>query len=211
MHRGMQQAMDVFRSGNGGDGGNGGNGGDGDSGDRGGGHDAGMSADERARVYARLLPLVAAEAAAEAAGRGAEAADLEQAVWLRLVESGGPPDAVGRWVPAAVRAAAREAGAGGAGTYEGAAGCEQGGGVEARVMEAEHERALWAAVRGLPGRCPRIVMALMSRSDRTYREISRELGISQGSLGPMRSRCLRCLRTILNSRVGAPVGRGNAR
>jgi len=207
MHRGMQQAMDVSRSGNGG---NGGNSGDGDSGDRGGAHGAGTSADERVRVYARLLPLVAAEAAAEAAGRGAEAADLEQAVWLRLMESGGPPDAAGRWVPAAVRAAAREAGAGGEGTYEGAAGCEQGG-VEARVVEAEHERALWAAVRGLPGRCPRIVMALMSRSDRTYREISRELGISQGSLGPMRSRCLRCLRTILNSRVGAPVGRGNAR
>jgi DNA-directed RNA polymerase specialized sigma24 family protein len=171
--------------------------------------------DEGADPYAGLGPLVAAEAAAEAAGSGggAEAADLEQAVWLRLVECGGRPGGpggAGRWVRAAVRAAAREAGEGGEGTFEGAAECEEGG-VEALVVEAEHQRVLVAAVRSLPGRCPRIVTALMSRSDRTYREISRELGISQGSLGPLRSRCLRCLRTILNSRVGAPVGRGNAR
>ena len=205
MHEGMRQVGETPRSGDGDTGGDG---------DPGGGRrraaDGCSPADERVRAYARLRPLVAAEAAAEAAGTGAEAADLEQAVWLRLVESGGPPDAVGSWVPAAVRAAARAAGEGGAGTYQGAAGGERGG-VEETVVDAEHERALWAAVRGLPGRCPRIVMALMSRSDRTYREISRELGISQGSLGPLRSRCLRCLRTILNSRVGAPVGRGNAR
>ena len=173
--------------------------------------------------YARLRPLVAAEAAAEAAAVGAEPADVEQGVWLRLVEHGGVPADPGRraaWVRAAVRAAAREAGGRGAGTYRGAAldggggqGCAQGGAqgdVEALVLDAEHERALWAAVRGLPGRCPRIVLALMSRSDRTYRAIARELGISQGSLGPLRSRCLRCLRTILDSRVGSPVGRGNA-
>src|SRR5882757_235011 len=42
--------------------------------------------------YARLGPLLAAEAAAEALPGGAfEAADLEQAVWLRLLELGGPP------------------------------------------------------------------------------------------------------------------------
>ncbi len=159
--------------------------------------------------YARLRPLVAAEAAAEAAAVGAEAADLEQGVWLRLLERGGPPaGGAAAWVRAAVRAAGREAGERGAGTYHGPG---PGGGVEALVVEAEDERALRAVVRGLPGRCPRIVLALMSGSDRTYREISRELGISQGSLGPLRSRCLRCLRTILDSRVGSPVGRGNAR
>jgi RNA polymerase sigma factor (sigma-70 family) len=165
-------------------------------------------------AYARLRPLVVAEAAAEAAaGGGAEAADLEQAVWLRLAESGGPAaDDTAVWVRAAVRAAAREARRSGGGPY-GRPDEREGGGaedVEERVLAAEHDRALWSAVRALPGRCPQIVTALMSGSDRTYREISHELGISQGSLGPLRSRCLRCLLTILNSRVGSPVGRGNA-
>jgi len=79
------------------------------------------------------------------------------------------------------------------------------------VLAAEGQRAIRAAVGRLRGRCPQIVTALMSCSDRTYQEISHELGISQGSLGPLRSRCLGCLRTILNSRVGSPVGWGNAR
>src|SRR5207237_1350873 len=76
---------------------------------------------------------------------------------------------------------------------------------------ADQRRTVAAAVRALPGRCPQVVAALMSGSDPTYREISRELGISQGSLGPLRSRCLGCLRTALKSRVGPLAVRGNAR
>ena len=168
--------------------------------------------------YALLGPLLAAEAAAEASpGGGVEAADLEQAVWLRLLELGGPPADPGEWVRGAVRAEARAARRfAGERPYDDPDG---GGppvpghvpGVEDLVLAAEGRRAIRAAVRRLPGRCPQVVMALMSMSDRTYPEISRELGISQGSLGPLRSRCLGCLRTILNSRVGSPVRRGNAR
>lgn len=167
--------------------------------------------------YALIRPLLAAEAAAEALpGGGIEAADLEQAVWLRLLERGGPPDEPGRWVRRAVRAEVR----GHARRlrserpYEdpdGAGPAAEGRGVEDLVLAAEQHRTVQAAVRRLPGRCPQVVTALMSRSDPTYQEISRELGISQGSIGPLRSRCLGCLRTILNSRVGSPVRRGNAR
>lgn len=42
-----------------------------------------LPADE---LIARLGPLLAAEAAAETSGSGAEPGDLEQAVWLRLLE-----------------------------------------------------------------------------------------------------------------------------
>ena len=167
--------------------------------------------------YARLRPLIRAEADAYAPpGGGIEAADLEQAVWLRLLESGGPPAEPGAWVHAAVRAEAR--GAELRGRREGPYDDPDGGpaapgtyAVEDLVVAAEASRAVRAAVRRLPGRCPQIVAALMSPSDLTYREISHELGISQGSLGPLRSRCLGCLRSILNSRVGSPVRRGNAR
>jgi RNA polymerase sigma factor (sigma-70 family) len=173
--------------------------------------------------YARLGPLLSAEAAAEAPpGAGIEAADLEQAVWLRLLELDGPPAEPGRWVRGAVRDEAREAarrirceqpcGAPDTGPADpGDQADAEAADVESQVLAAERHRAVLAAVGLLPGRCPQIVAALMSRSDLTYREISRELGISQGSLGPLRSRCLGCLRAILNSRVGSPVRRGNAR
>lgn len=167
--------------------------------------------------YALIRPLLAAEAAAESPpGGGIEAADLEQAVWLRLLELGGPPPEPDRWVRLAVRAEVRD--------HARRLRCERpyddpeaagppapGRGVEELVLAAEQRRTVQAAVRRLPGRCPQVVTALMSRSDPTYQEISRELGISQGSIGPLRSRCLGCLRTILNSRVGSPVRRGNAR
>jgi DNA-directed RNA polymerase specialized sigma24 family protein len=162
-------------------------------------------------AYRLLGPLLSAEAAAEAPP-GTEAADLEQAVWLRLLELDRPPAEPGHWVRGAVRDEAREAARRigrerPCGTPEG----RDAGDVEDQVLAAESSRAVLAAVRLLPGRCPQIVAALMSGSDPSYQEISRELGISQGSLGPLRSRCLGCLRPILNSRVGSPVRRGNAR
>ncbi|WP_093713037.1 RNA polymerase sigma factor [Actinacidiphila alni] len=170
-------------------------------------------------AYTLIRPLLAAEAAAEALPGGIEAADLEQAVWLRLLELGGPPPEPDRWVRRAVRAEVRghvrrirsERPYEECGDPEGAGPPTAGSEVEELVLAAERHRAVRAAVGRLPGRCPQVVTALMSRSDPTYREISRELGISQGSIGPLRSRCLGCLRTILNSRVGSPVGRGNAR
>ncbi|MEU0811948.1 sigma-70 family RNA polymerase sigma factor, partial [Streptomyces sp. NPDC005970] len=51
---------------------------------------------------------------------------------------------------------------------------------------------------------PLLLGALLSRSDLTYREIAGELGMSQGSLGPVRSRCLGCLRRMLTAEIAAP-------
>jgi DNA-directed RNA polymerase specialized sigma24 family protein len=151
-----------------------------------------------------LAPLLAAEAAAESgfgALAGVDPADLEQAVWLRLLEGPGPPgrDPVG-WLRAAVRAEARAPRR--RARREVPYDPVRAPGVasaETHVLDAERARRLRAAVRRLPGRCPQLVSALLSRSDHTYREISRELGISQGSLGPLRSRCLGCLRAALGS------------
>ncbi|WP_424922551.1 sigma-70 family RNA polymerase sigma factor [Streptomyces sp. wa53] len=164
-----------------------------------------------------LHALVRAEAAAEAQAAGAEAADLEQAVWLRLLErrSGPevPPDPV-RWVRTAVRAEARVARrrvrrerAYTAGEAPGDwAGCP-----ERIAVGADERRALRTAVGRLPGRCPRLLGAMLAAHDPTYREIAGELGMSQGSLGPMRSRCLGCLRRMLAAEVVAPELRGMER
>ncbi|MER7053734.1 MULTISPECIES: sigma-70 family RNA polymerase sigma factor [unclassified Streptomyces] len=155
-----------------------------------------------------LRPLLTAEVSAEAYASGAEPGDLEQAVWLRLLErleTEGPPRDPRRWLRSAVRIEARrtrrttrderpyEIEPAGAAEHE----------PEQLAITAARHRALRDAARRLPGRCPRLIEALLSPKDLTYREIAGELGISQGSLGPERSRCLGCLRRLLTPEVAA--------
>ncbi|WP_225837411.1 RNA polymerase sigma factor [Streptomyces sp. NK08204] len=160
-----------------------------------------------------LRPLLTAEASAEAYATGSEPGDLEQAVWLRLLERlavHGPPLDPQGWLRKAVRAEARRSRR--TTRLERPYACEPADdtrpGPEQSALTAARYHALRDAVRRLPGRCPRLLEALLSPKDLTYREIARELGISQGSLGPERSRCLGCLRRLLAPEVAALEGRG---
>ncbi|MBK3525582.1 MULTISPECIES: RNA polymerase sigma factor [Streptomyces] len=164
-------------------------------------------------LVAALRPLLTAEASAEAYASGSEPGDLEQAVWLRLLErlrtDGPPPDPPG-WLREAVRAEARRSrhATWREGPYDGEPPDVLCPGPEQHALAAARHRALRQAVRRLPGRCPRLMEALLSPKDLTYREIAGELGISQGSLGPERSRCLGCLRRLLTPEVAACEARG---
>ncbi|MFJ9864995.1 RNA polymerase sigma factor [Streptomyces sp. NPDC101165] len=160
-----------------------------------------------------LRPLLAAEASAEASASGGEPGDLEQAVWLRLLErleTTGPPTDPQGWLRKAVRAEARRSRR----TtrlerpYDTEPADDTRPDPEQLALTAARYRALRDAVRRLPGRCPRLIDALLSPKDLTYREIAGELGISQGSLGPERSRCLGCLRRLLTPEVAAREVRG---
>ncbi|MCX4777239.1 sigma-70 family RNA polymerase sigma factor [Streptomyces sp. NBC_01264] len=170
-------------------------------------------------LFEKLRPLLSAEAAAETAGTGVDAADLEQAVWVRLLEHRRIPAEPADWLRRAVRGEARRArrrarrevpydrpSVQGAGTRT-STGTEP----EDALLHGEENRALRSAVARLPGRCPELMRALLSPRDLTYREIAGELGISQGSLGPVRSRCLGCLRRMLAVEVAAPALRGMER
>lgn len=160
-----------------------------------------------------LRPLLTAEASAEAHATGAEPGDLEQAVWLRLLErldTDGPPADPQGWLRRAVRSESRR-------TrrtsrlerpYESEPVDDVDRTPEHLALTAARGRALRDAVRRLPGRCPSLMEALLSPMDLTYREIAGELGISQGSLGPERSRCLGCLRRLLTPEVAARGARG---
>ncbi|GGZ08061.1 RNA polymerase sigma factor [Streptomyces poonensis] len=164
-------------------------------------------------IVTALRPLLLAEASAEAYAAGAEPGDLEQAVWLRLLErldTDGPPDDPEGWLRGAVRAEARRSRrtAGRERPYVTEPADDRRPGPEQQALTAARHRALYAAVRRLPGRCPRLLAALLSPQDLTYREIAGELGISQGSLGPERSRCLGCLRRMLGPEVAAREPRG---
>ncbi|WP_407563785.1 sigma-70 family RNA polymerase sigma factor [Streptomyces sp. 184] len=180
-----------------------------------------------------LRPLLRAEAAAESYATGVDAADVEQCVLLRLLEHGAaggqPAPADAAWVRAAVRAEVRAArrrarrevplgaagegayGTGDPGAYEAQEAGAYGDDPAAVVLAAERHRALHAAVRRLPARCAGLLAAQLDRADPTYRDISGELAISQGSLGPVRSHCLTALRRMLTAEVAPGEVRGNTR
>jgi RNA polymerase sigma factor (sigma-70 family) len=160
-----------------------------------------------------LRPLLAAEARAEAHALGTDPGDLEQAVWLRLLErldTGGPPSEPHSWLRRAVRLEARRTRR--TTRFERPYAVEPADhpdrDPERLALAAAARRTVREAVRRLPGRCPELLEALMSPRDLTYREIAGELGISQGSLGPERSRCLGCLRRVLAPEVAARAARG---
>ncbi|AEW97626.1 MULTISPECIES: RNA polymerase sigma factor [Streptomycetaceae] len=164
-------------------------------------------------AWTTFATALAAEAAAEAGPAGVEAADLEQAVWLRWLEHGGPAPVPDRdWLREAVRGEARAARRrAGAEVPCGTGPVVAAPSAESQALQALRGRSVREAVRRLPGRCGAVLSALLSASDPTYREISRELGISQGALGPLRSRCLGCLRASLRSEVEPLEPRGKER
>ncbi|MER7184166.1 sigma-70 family RNA polymerase sigma factor [Streptomyces hyaluromycini] len=164
-------------------------------------------------LVSALRPLLTAEAAAEAHASGGDPRDLEQTVWLRLLErleSHGPPRAPEDWLRRAVRAESRRTRrtARREHPYATDPADPSTPTPEQRVLSTARHRALREAVARLPGRCPRLLQALLSPKDLTYREIAGELGISQGSLGPERSRCLGCLRRLLTPEVAPREARG---
>jgi RNA polymerase sigma factor (sigma-70 family) len=68
---------------------------------------------------------------------------------------------------------------------------------ESLVLRDERDRELWEAVGQLPVRCRRLLCLLAYRPELTYPEIAAELGISPGSVGPLRKRALDRLRVRL--------------
>jgi hypothetical protein len=179
------------------------------------GADAGADAPDPSPLPGPLRRLVAAECAAEAAAAGEDPEELQQAVWLRWLEARSPTTAAKpgrsaatgarngevpsvRWLLNAVRAEARRARRRASREIPlPDSGLVGAAGAESTVLAAEQRRLLAAAVARLPGPCPALLCALFSGRDLTYPEIAAELGMSQGSLGPIRSRCLGCLRTML--------------
>ncbi|GGO82629.1 hypothetical protein GCM10012280_09680 [Wenjunlia tyrosinilytica] len=129
----------------------------------------------------------------------ADPGDLEQAVWLRMLEhlaDGGSTESPARWLREAVREEAGRTAADRRRTRRLTAR-HLADRAEARAHDAELRRAVRDAVPRLPGRCPLLLAGLLARPAPTYRELAAELGISQGSIGPLRSRCVECLRRLL--------------
>lgn len=151
---------------------------------------------------ARLRPDLTPFVTALARGSGADPGDLEQQVWLQALEhtsrSGAPRDQRAWLRGLAVREALRP---------------RPPEKPTARVMEchpdpqeqllaAERQRAVRRALAALPGRCPELMATLARSPELTYRQVAERLGMPRGSIGPVRSRCLSCLRVLLAGRRG---------
>ena len=148
-----------------------------------------------------------------------DAADVAQVTWLRLLENINKIenlDRVGSWLAATARneclrnlaARKRVVLAEDDIVLEGAATPEPE--VDERLLCAERTQMVREAMSCLPWRWQRMLELLMADPPASYAEISDQLGLPVGSIGPTRSRCLARLRDLLHSSLaGDTCPRGN--
>jgi RNA polymerase sigma factor (sigma-70 family) len=129
--------------------------------------------------------------------------DVGQSVWLLLVEKLGTlrePAALPGWLATTtrrecirvIRAAQRHAHA--ELPPEGQMPSDSGPEIEQAIFAAERDAAVRAAFAELPRRCREMLSMMVSDPPRRYEDISAELGVAMGSIGPMRRRCLTLMR-----------------
>jgi len=135
----------------------------------------------------------------------ADAADVSQTVWMRLVEHLDrirDPNHVGGWLATTTRhECLRVLRRSGREVPDDLVAVEQP--VDPRespewiVLSRESRRLVWIALARLSQRCQMLLRALSSSPDSSYAEISAALDIPIGSIGPTRMRCLDHLRKQL--------------
>ncbi|WP_203671428.1 RNA polymerase sigma factor [Catellatospora methionotrophica] len=137
----------------------------------------------------------------------ADAADVFQATWLRLVEHLGAirePERLGSWLAttarreslAVLRRAGRDLPVGDLLTLE--PRDRPTAEVDSDLLRRERDGALWQEFARLPGQCQSVLRLLMMDPAPSYAEVSAALDIPIGSIGPTRARCLDQLRRRLN-------------
>jgi RNA polymerase sigma factor (sigma-70 family) len=135
---------------------------------------------------------------------GADAQDVSQIVWLRLVDRLGTirePAALAGWLATttarecgrALRAA-RQTPALQQALDAGNIPDQQPGMAEHELLVAERHAALREAFSQLPPQCQQLIAQLIHDPPVPYAQISATLGIPVGSIGPSRGRCLDKLR-----------------
>ncbi len=154
--------------------------------------------------YARLIWSITVEFKL----RESDAADVAQTTWLRLlqhIDRIEHPDRVGSWLAATARneclrsLAARKRVVLGHDDIELDNAVAHGPEVDERLLAAERDQVVRDALSRLPRRWQRLLEMLMSDPPVPYADISDELGLPVGSIGPTRRRCLARLRVLLQA------------
>ena len=139
----------------------------------------------------------------------ADAADVSQTAWLRLLEHIDrldDPDRVGAWLATTARREclrviqrrARSVSVADASVYADATAPTQPE-VDAAMLGQERDAEVQRAVRELVPRCRNLLHLLMLDPPPSYEEVSAALGMPVGSIGPTRSRCLARLQLLLTA------------
>ena len=137
-----------------------------------------------------------------------DAADVFQTTWMRLIEHIDRidhPDRVGSWLAATARneclrfiaAHKRVVLAHEDDQFDGPAPNVPE--VDEALLAAERAEVVREAMTHLPQRWQRLMQMLMADPPASYAEISDELGLPVGSIGPTRGRCLARLRVLLEA------------
>ncbi|TDC58943.1 sigma-70 family RNA polymerase sigma factor [Micromonospora sp. KC207] len=155
----------------------------------------------------RYTPLVVAVIRAHGMSR-ADAADVNQTVWLRLVErldQVRDPEALAAWLATTTRRecyrlSRLDRRSRPVDPYDDALDVRNGSLMDAAapdeaLLRAERRQALREGFAQLPSRCQELLALLTADPPVSYREIGERLGMPVGSIGPTQARCLRKLRT----------------
>jgi RNA polymerase sigma factor (sigma-70 family) len=137
-----------------------------------------------------------------------DAADVVQATWLRLLENIHRleyPERVGSWLAATARheclrsltAGKRIVLAPDDTPLDSVALHEPE--IDERLLAEERAQTVREALSRLPWRWRRLLELLMADPPASYAEISDQLGLPVGSIGPTRGRCLERLRVMLQT------------
>jgi RNA polymerase sigma factor (sigma-70 family) len=132
----------------------------------------------------------------------ADAADVVQTTWLRLVEHLGritDPERLPGWLATTARReaqrVARRADWPRPGDEFGFLP-DDGPSPGARLLRDERDAALWSALALLDEACQLLLRALMTDPAPAYADVAAALGMKVGSIGPTRGRCLAKLRRL---------------
>lgn len=71
--------------------------------------------------------------------------------------------------------------------------------LDTALLREERDAALWSCFAHLPERCQRLLRVLMVADPPAYAEVSLALGMPVGAIGPTRMRCLARLRALVNA------------
>jgi RNA polymerase sigma factor (sigma-70 family) len=137
-----------------------------------------------------------------------DAADVAQTTWLRLLEHIDRieyPDRVGSWLAVTARneclrsLAVRKRVVLTHDDEVLADVVASGPEVDERILADERNQVVRDAMSRLPMRWQRLLELLMADPPASYAEISDQLGVPVGSIGPTRGRCLAQLRVLLQA------------
>lgn len=139
----------------------------------------------------------------------ADAADVVQTTWLRLVENLGriqEPERLAGWLATTVRheclRTLRRSGRelpteSGDSTFD---VTDAAAPPEAGLITEERDVQLWQCFEQLQPRCQQLLRVLLADPPPSYAQVSAALDLPVGSIGPTRGRCLDRLRTLAHAR-----------